>query len=212
MTSKRFIKLQLLIVIMMTFALVCNTFSWSNRPAVKGGNFMGVTQGADSGHDDRRYWTAFCLDTLANDYYINGNSCSGETYVGTMGNDGKVTYDTTVDAITKLGSQDVTKGTVLYFRTDITNGAAVDTNTSLFIDVKYSTDLEGKYFVCATNPTLDRLTYTAETTASGSSTVRWIPVVAQYEIPSEGTAYIEWHVEFEGSGTFEITNIVLTNN
>ncbi len=195
--KKKFLITQILIVIMLGITLVGYTYSWSQRSAVQGGYMV----------------TPMTLTYSAN---INGNSCSGVTYKGTKNNEtGEITYNTAT-AVSNLSSTSVTDGTVLYFRTDITNAADVATNVSLFIDVNYSPTLEGKYFVTTSTPTVDRFSYASQGTSNGNNFVRWIPVVAQYEIPAGANnsvnAFIEWYVEFEGTGNFQIDKIVLANN
>ncbi len=217
MTTKRFLKLQIIFAIMLMFALVCNTFAWSQRPAVYGGGFMSIdnTEGSDTHDKDKSRFTAFSFDTRGHNYYINGNGCTAKTYLGTVDSDGNVTYpqSTATGNITSLASDTYSQGDVLYFKTYISNSKAFVTNTSLFIDVKYSTALENKYFIGVSSPTKDLITYPAESTQGNLSTVRWIPVVAQYEISANAQSVeIEWYVTFTGNGSFEITNIVLTNN
>lgn len=195
MKTKRFISLQLIIVLMLGLALVCSTYSWSLRPSVKGG-----------------YLTTPMV--LSYDSVINGSDCTGATYEGTVSASGEVIYGT--EAITSVPSRGVTAKTVLYFRTAITNADDVATNTSLFINISYDNTLEGKYFVGASEPTVDRITYSAESTSGTTNTVKWIPVVAQYEVIPGGNdsvnAFIDWFIEFDGTGNFQIDSIVLANN
>ena len=194
--KKRFLILQFILVILLGVSLVGYTYSWSHRASVKTGYQI----------------TPMTLDYTAK---INGNKCTATTYQGTWDEDAKeIIYSET--PITSLSPTAVTEDSVLYFRTDITNASAVATNTSLFVDISYSDDLVDKYFICTSSPTVERSTYESEDLDGLGYILRWVPVVNLYEIP-EGTnnsvtAYIEWYVEFEGSGNFEISKIILTNN
>lgn len=218
MTTKRFLRLQIIFVIMLMFALVCNTYSWSQRPAVYGGGFMSIdnTDGSDSYDKDKSKFTALSFDTRDYNYYINGDGCTAKTYQGTVDSEGNITYpeNNAEGSITSIDSNTYSSGDVLYFKTYISNSKDIITNTSLFIDVEYSSTLEGNYFIGVSSPTKDLITYPAESTDSdGICTVRWIPVIAQYEISAgaENTE-IEWYVTFTGSGDFAVKSIVLTNN
>ncbi len=197
--KKRFLITQIILVIMLGVNLVGFTYSWSQRSAVKGG-YQRTPM------------------TLTYESKINGNQCTGATYQGTLdAASGEIIYSET--SINSLSRTSVEAGTVLYFRTDITNAAAVATNVSLFTDIKYSEDLESKYFVGTLTPTVERYTYPAQDSELEDeviNTVKWLPVVNQYEVPAGANdavnAYIEWYVEFEAAGNFEISKIVLTNN
>ena len=197
--KKRFLITQIILVIMLGVNLVGFTYSWSQRSAVKGG-YQRTPM------------------TLTYSSSVNGNQCSEVTYQGTLDTaTGEIIYsETSIDA---LGKTAVEEGTVLYFRTDITNADDVATNVSLFIDYNYSADLEGNYFLGTTTPTIKHFSYPAQYTELEDEElcyVEWIPVVNQYEVPAGANnavnAYIEWYVEFEAAGNFEISKIVLTNN
>ena len=130
MTTKRFVKLQFVLILMFTLTIICNTFSWSTRPAEQGGAYMTTATELNNGIS---YWTALQLDTPT--YYINGNSCTAVTYTADVdgsGNalfnkQGNVIYDETtpISSATELtlGPDDV-----YYFKTVITNSTAVTTN------------------------------------------------------------------------------------
>lgn len=187
--KKRFFITQIIVFILLTACLVGVTYSWSTRPAVKGG-FMSTPM------------------TFSYTSQINGNQCTAKTYAGTVGEDGTVTYPENMDEyITSVDKVSHTAGDVLYFKTLIDNVSSVDTNVSFLIDVNCDTAFDGKFSIGTTVPSLKEIAY------SSTAEDKWIPVVSQYEIQGERTAVaIEWYVKLDASGSFGIDGFALANN
>lgn len=197
--KKRFIITQIIVVILLLVCLVSYTYSWSHRDSVSGGYKQ----------------TPMSLSYSSS---INGNSCTAVTYRGTKdATTGDIIYSTT--PLTSLSKTAVQEGTVLYFRTDISNADDAATNVSLFVNYNYSADLEGNYFLGVTAPTVKRFSYPAQRSELDTEEicyVEWVPVVNQHEVPagdgSSVNSYIEWYIECNAAGNFEISKIILTNN
>lgn len=230
MTTKRFFKLQVIIILLFTFTLICNTFSWAIRPEVKGGAFMGGnnTDGSTTFSKDKMYFTAMKFVTPERGYHINGNSCTAVTYKASIDpQTGEVVYDkgnivyektpvtfsngTTIEAT--LGTEDA-----LYFKTVITNHADVITNTSLFIDAQYHTNINTLVMIGITTPVTKASTLVTKEAANVTTkmhTVKWYPVLAGIEIAPNGTRNVEWSIYNSGndkSGNFVMNDIHFTNN
>lgn len=229
MTTKRFLRLQIIIVLMLTFTIITNTFSWAARPAVKGGGFMSETNvdGGTAITNDKTYFTAMELITPANGYYVNGNSCTAVTYMASVDaetddvvydNKGKIVYDET-KAINNLSLDAFEGESFLHFKTVITNASDVPTNTSLYISLIFPNEVNNKdtsFSIGVTSPiTKHSFVYKGkEDLVKPEYEYRptWCPVLTQVEI-SEGTEYIEWYIKNETVNTtrFEITDIYFTN-
>lgn len=189
--KKRFFITQIIVFILLTACLVGVTYSWSNRPAVKGG-----------------YMTEEAPLTLSYSSVINGNDCTAKTYVGTLNPaSGKIEYPEKVtDNTTSVPKESRNAGDVLYFKTIVSNVSDAATNVSLLIDV--TTDSGNKSFkVGVTSPVIKEIEY--DSSAEG----KWIPVVSQYEIKKKlDTTSIEWYIEITTSGAFGIDEFALANN
>lgn len=199
---KRFICIQILIVVLLAFTLVGSTFAWSNRPNVYGGYLQ----------------TPFKFTYSS---AVNGNACTGTTYLGVTDAEGKLTYDDDGNAVyaeTEMQSDykvTVTKGQVLYLRTKISNAANVKTNVSLIAHVPLydetaatpvNNGFNGKFNVGVSLPTKSVIAYPDEA---------FIPVVSQYEILGNASAdntFIDWYIEFNASGEFTLSDVYLANN
>ncbi len=199
---KRFICVQILIVVLLAVTLVGSTFAWSNRPNVNGG-FLQMP---------------FTFTYSAS---INGNACTGKTYLGVVDDEGKLTYDDDGNAVysdTELQSDykvTVTTGQVLYLRTKVSNAAVVKTNVSLIAHIPlYNASAEtpvnngfnGNFNIGVSSPTNSVIAYPDEA---------FIPVVSQYEIIGNASAdntFIDWYIEFNASGEFTLSNVYLANN
>ncbi|MBE6737609.1 MAG: hypothetical protein E7566_03005 [Ruminococcaceae bacterium] len=218
MTIKRFFKLQIIFVLLLAVTIIGSTFSWANRPAVKGGGFM-------SNADDD--YAAIKLVTP--NYYVNGNSCTAVTYKGTRNEEtGEITYDDEIEgntpvAVTSFTDDDLTKGEVHYFKTVITNTAKVNTNVSLFIS-GYTANKSAAMLGVST-PITKSGGYPESfyDITTGLRYFDFVPVVSQYEIPAAAdtgaaSVKVEWSVfynavsEDSNNGAFHISDIILTNN
>ncbi len=219
MTTKRFVKLQFVLILMFTLTIICNTFSWSTRPAEEGGAYMTTATELNNGIS---YWTALKLETPT--YYINGNSCTAVTYAADIdgsGNalfnkQGNVIYDETTP-ITSTAEIELSPDDVYYFKTVVTNTSDVTTNTSLFIDVIYHTELNTSMHVGVTTPVTKAGSISTKDAADKTTqmhTVSWVPVLSGIEI-KKGITNIEWSVYStspDKTRTFSITDIHFTNN
>lgn len=218
MTTKRFVKLQFIFVILLTLTLVCNTYSWASRPKVTGGGFMSEkNKDYYERYDlDKTYFTAMKFDTLSTPYYINGNSCTAVTYTGTANADGTVTYDETSGVTSAIKNVFATNAP-MYFKTVITNSSDVPTNVSLFITGKVYQNIQSS-IIGITSPvsTTGNLNIYGTTDIDERIAFDFTPVVSQYEIKANGTANIEWYIlnnnQSGNTGYFEISEIILTNN
>lgn len=218
MTTKRFIRLQLIFVVMLALSIVCSTFSWAPRPTKQGGGFMSITNtdvGSTALTKDKTYYTAMALVTPARGYYVNGNECTGNTYRGQYNAaTGKIDYSTT--PITSV-SESLSPGEIVYLKTEITNSAAINTNVSLYIHGKYRQNIQDSFRLGLTEPFAKETFLTPDNQQNDGTYLnfKWLPVVAQYEIDENETAYIEWYVYNNHStttGLFEISKIIMTNN
>ncbi len=201
MTTKRFFKLQLIIILMLTFTLVCHTFSWSSRPAVKGGAFMSDAP-----------WTAMRLETPK--YYINGNECTAKTYQGVMNENGSISYQ---EQVYTVKVKDFGPDGILYFKTIIDNNKPkISTNTSIFIDIEYKGDsIQTKINVGVTNPVTKSSVINDEKLSSNVFGANFYPVLTGIEV-TNSSKVIEWSI-FNGSNyatatELTIKNIYVTNN
>lgn len=214
MTTKKFVKLQFIFAIILAITIISGTFSWAPRPKVQGGAFMSQSTNGDA--SDTKYYTAMSFITPANGYYVNGKGCTATTYKGTLNTTtGEVEYDTST-AITSF-SQTLAASEVVYFKTEITNSAAVATNTSLFINGKYRQTLQGDFRIGVTSPVSKESFMTTDISNNDGTYInyKWYSIVSQYEIDASGTAHIEWFIRNTNtttSGAFEISKIILTNN
>ena len=239
MTTKRFLRLQIIVIIMFTFTLICNTFSWAARPNVKGGGYMSEAN-VDGGTlltNDKTYFTAMELITPEGGYTVNGNECTAVTYAAAIDEttgevmydeDGKIIYDYTTE-ITSFVIDEFEEGTYRYFKTVITNPSDITTNTSLYIDVEYDNQHGSKvssYSVGTYSPiTKEEFIYQgyAPYPVEGKSDPvtggvlyearpPLCPIATQVEV-SPGTEYIEWYIRNRKlTCTFELISIYLTNN
>ncbi len=219
MTTKRFLRFQIILLILLAITLIGNTFSWATRPAVKGGGFMG------SGGN---YYESIKLVT--DQYYINGNQCSAVTYKGTYNEEtGKVTYDDEIEGnsptpVTEFTDNDLTKGEVHYFKTIITNPSEVKTNVSLFLSGYTENELTSAMLGVST-PITTRGSYPQSSYdySTGLRYFKHVSVISEYEVaPAKNgvpsTAKIEWFVYYNEAsdeihhGEFHISDIVFTNN
>lgn len=194
--KKRFFTIQIIVFIMLTISLVSSTFSWSRRMYDKVGYLQAPME-------------------LKYSSRINGSDCIGKTYWGNITEDGDVFYDmTSGNEITNLGDiqgYGAEAGDVLYFKTSITNQAAVDTNVTLAVNLEYTPSLDGKVQIGCLSPTQDLYKYDTDR-KPGYYYADWVPVVSQYEVAANGDAYIEWYIKFEAEGRFWITDIMFANN
>lgn len=181
--NKRFFMIQIIVFILLTTCLVGVTYSWSTRPAVKGG-FETTPM------------------TLNYTTVVNGNQCTAKTYQGSISENGDMSYSET--EITNLATANRTAGTVLYFRTVVTNASnTVDTNVSLLVDVNYT----GNVTIGSTFPAIKKISYNA------TNENKWIPVVSQYEVKAaQNEVYIDWYVEITTTSNFGIEGFALANN
>ena len=231
MTTKRFLRLQVIIILMFTLTLICHTFSWATRPAVQGGGFMGggITDGDSEFTMDKTYFTAIKLVTP--DYHVNGTGCSAVTYravideeTGNVKRDrqGKIKYDdkkpVNLDGEISIEA-DLTPDDALYFKTVITNSSEnVITNTSIFVDAKYHTVLNTNVMIGITTPVTKAsvlVTKDEEDNSTGMHTVKWYPILAGIEIEPEGSRIVEWCIynsSIGDTGKFVLDNIYFTNN
>lgn len=222
MTTKRFLKLQIIFIVIFVATIICNTFAWAPRPKVTGGGFMTA---------DSEFTGIQLITSKDADYYVNGQTCTAETYMGTLNEEtGEMSYDTTAPA--DLSSDFYLKpGEVIYFRTIITNpsyaegSTDVPTNVSLFIQDGYQEipvsdegDLVPIFKVGVSSPAIsDRI-------PSEIPQFEWFPIVRQYNI-AKNQAYIDWYVynsydaesdsgfEYEDDMYyFQINELVLTNH
>ena len=225
MTTKRFFRIQYIFAVMLALAIISSTFSWSPRPKVVGGGFMSIIN-TDSGHTlagdttlckDKTYFTAMEFVTHLNggSYYINGKSCSASTYKGTLDTaTGKVIYDTSK----ALGafSDTLDAGETIFFKTEITNTAAVKTNVSFFLKGRYRQNIQESINIGITSPVTKEGVLKPDNPHNDGTYInyKWYAVVSQYEIDESGTAYIEWYIRNWGNtaGLFEISSFTLTNN
>ena len=212
MTTKRFLRFQLILLILLAISLVGNTFSWATRPAVKGGGFMGA------GGDEYA-----AIELVSPEYYVNGNSCTAVTYLGTIDENGVITYDETTP-ITQFYDNDLTKGETHYFKTVITNTAEVKTNVSLFISGYTDNKLTSALYGVST-PIADILGFAQSSFDydTGTRYYRMSPIVTEYEIDpakdgTPSTSKVEWFVFYDEKsqenhhGPFQISDIIFTNN
>lgn len=216
MTTKRFIKLQFVFLLIIAIFIIPSTYSWSNRPKVTGGAFMSAnnTDGNTTVSKDKTYFTAIQLVTPENGYYINGSSCTATTYIGTYDRaTGLVDYGeepTVVDSFNDvLGGNSVT-----YFKTEITNASTATTNVSLFISGSIDKDISQKVKLGVTSPIATSFAFNLTGEVTGNLPFEWYPIATKFQIAPNGTAYIEWYVEntYTNEGFFEISDIILTNN
>lgn len=189
--NKRFYITQIIVFILLTACLVGVTYSWSTRPAVKGG-----------------YMTEDAPLTLTYSSVVNGNDCTAKTYMGTLNTTtGKIEYPENItDNIESVPKGSRNAGDVLYFKTVISNPSEVAANVSFLIDVNTNTGNKS-FTLGTTSPVIKEIVY--DSSAEG----KWIPVVSQYEVPKEHTSVsIEWYVEITTSGSFGIDGFALANN
>jgi len=208
MTFKRFLKIQIIFAILLSIVLIGNTYSWATRPAVMGGGFM------NSAENDFA-----AIEFVTPDYYVNGNSCTAVTYIGTRNEEtGIITYDET-NPIVEFTDNDFTKGEVHYFKTVIENTTDVPTHVSLFINGYTANTLAGAR-LGVSSPVTSRTTLL---TVDVDRNFEFIPVVSQYEVNvakdgTPGSSNVEWYIFFDegepesNHGELNITNIILTNN
>lgn len=220
MTTKRFVRLQFIFVIMLAMSLICNTYSWASRPKVTGGAFMSAknTDLTEPYDKDKTYFTAMKFDNSSlTPYYINGDSCKAKSFIGTADASGKVTYGT--EEVTDYRTNSLAVNSPIYFRTEITNNSDVPTNVSLFISGKLDQDIQGSFTIGITSP----IAYTGifdignnSPDTSGFIAFDFNTVLAQYEIDPNATANIEWFIinnnQNGTAGKFQLNEIVLTNN
>ncbi len=232
MTTKRFLRLQVIIILMFTLTLICNTFSWAIRPAVQGGAFMGGNNkdGASTFEKDKTYFTAIKLITPEKGYHVNGTECTAVTYRAVIDEEtGDVKYDRrgniVYDETTPLNlagdisiEADLAPEDALYFKTVVTNSSDVITNTSLFVDAKYHTTINTNVMIGITTPVTKTGTLSTKDAANivtDMHTVKWYPILAGIEIGPQSTKNIEWCI-FNGSnnntGKFVLDTIYFTNN
>ena len=232
MTTKRFLKLQLIIILMFTFTLICNTFSWATRPAVQGGGFMGGnnTDGSSEFTMDKTYFTAIKLVTPERGYHVNGTGCSAVTYravideeTGMVKKDkrGNIIYDESapLDLTGDLSIEtDLEPDDAIYFKTVITNSKDVVTNTSLFIDSKHHTDINTNVMIGIITPVTKAgglVSSEAANNVTKLHTVEWYPILAGIEVGRNSTRNVEWCIYStspEATGKFVLDNIYFTNN
>ena len=208
MTTKRFVKLQFIFVILLTLTLICGTYSWASRPMVTGGNFMNTKK------DD--HFAA--MEFITEDYYVNGVECTAKTYRGTVGSDGKVTYDEETN-ITSVKENELAANSPIYFKTVITNAADIPTNVSLYISGKFNQDIQSSFAMGITSPIAYSGTFDVVYNSNDSAhniAYDFNTLLSQYEIDASGTANIEWYIinnnQDGTAGYFEISEIILTNN
>lgn len=210
MTTKRFLRFQIILLILLIISIGGNAFAWANRPVVKGGGFMS---------DDK---VAIKLQT--DEYYINGNSCTAVTYMGTRNEEtGEIAYNETTP-ITEFTDNDLTKGEVHYFKTVITNTSDVKTNISLFISGYTDNDLTSALFGVSTPITkTNGFPESSYNYSEGKRYYEFAPVISEYEMGpanngTPATAKIEWFVFYNDSsdeshhGEFHLSDIIFTNN
>ena len=188
--KKRFFITQIIVFILLTACLVGVTYSWSTRSEVKGG-FMSTPM------------------KLTYSSVVNGNDCTAKTFMGTLNTtSGKIEYPENMsDAIRSVPKANRSAGDILYFKTVITNPSeTVDTNVTLLIDA--NTDSANSSFTVGTSsPVIKEITY--DNSAEG----KWIPVISQYEILKAHEAVsVEWYIQINTSGSFEISSFALANN
>ncbi len=231
MTTKRFARLQVIIILMLTFTLICNTFSWATRPEVKGGAFMGGTNtdGDTPFAMDKTYFTAIKLVTPERGYHINGSSCTAVTYRALIDDEtGEVVYDkrgnivynetTPVTFETNSIETELNPHNALYFKTVITNPSDVTTNTSLFVNAKYHTNINTLVMIGITTPVTKAsplVTKDAADMITDMHTVKWYPILAGIEVGPNSTRNVEWCIynsSDEKYGDFCLDNIYFTNN
>ena len=214
MTTKRFLRFQIILLILLAVTLIGNTFSWATRPAVKGGGFM------NSKEND---YAAIKLETP--DYHVNGNSCTAVTYMGTRNETtGEITYSEQPLSNNSFNDKKFVKSDVHYFKTVITNPTETATHVSLFVTGKTATTLTGAR-LGVSSPVTDRtsLFVTDNDTSDGYYNFEFIPVVSQFEVNSakdgtNGTSSVEWYIFMDAGitgineGELEISNIILSNN
>ncbi len=232
MTTKRFFKLQVLIILMFTLTLICNTFSWATRPAVQGGAFMGGnnTDGDSEFTMDRTYFTAIKLVTPERGYHINGAGCSAVTYRAVINEEtgkvetdrrGNIVYDEN-NPLDLTGDTyietDLAPDDAIYFKTVITNSEDVITNTSIFVDAKYHTDINTNVMIGITTPVTKAGALVTKDAANNSTdmhTVTWYPILAGIEVGRKSTRNVEWSIynsSIDDTGKFVLDNIYFTNN
>lgn len=218
MTTKRFMRFQIILLILLAISLVGNTFSWATRPAVMGGGFMGTAEND---------FIAAKLETP--DYYLNGNSCTAVTYKGTLNEaTGKITYDET-NPITYFEDSEradkagdgLQKGEVHYFKTVITNTSTVPTTVSLYINGQYYNNTPVLYGVSSPVTTRDGFIATIN---QKNNYFEFAPIVTHFEVNSatsngNGTSNVEWYIFYNENSTatvdmseIVISDIILTNN
>lgn len=210
MTTKRFIKLQFIFLVLLVISLICNTLAWAIRPAVRGGNYMNASERTD--------FAAIELVTPDKGYFINGSGYTAKTYLGSKDETtGKITYsDTEITLPYKVENSDT--GDVYYFKTIISPPEnKTTTNVSLFINGHYDSQFGGRLMLGVSFPIVKSISMPSTTTSGTYNVFRFTPIVRSYEV--KDTTSIEWFVNdtTEGSNIaaanyYEISEIILANN
>ena len=174
--------IQIIVFILLTTCLVGVTYSWSTRPAVKGG-YMKTPM------------------TLNYETVINGNQCTADTFLGEVDDEGDIVYNDT--AITDLSSKRYDVGDVIYFRTYVDNTANVKTNVTLLVDVNYS----GQFIIGTTSPAMKEVTYNASDENKWIPVISQFEIVE-----NNTNIAIDWYIKITTPGNFDITGFALANN
>lgn len=224
MTIKRFLKLQIIFIMLIIITISANVSAWAPRPAVRGGSFMsegGTDSGTTAISKDHTYFTAMQLITPAKNYFVNGYSCTAKTYTGTYNeSNGNIIYgdDESIkdSPITNLIATGVAKDNAYYFKTVISNPTNVATNVSLFINIKYDQNFGTSLIYNTSSPVIrEEIFHTSGSAdAQGYLHLDMLSLVRNYEIPANGTVNVEWSIinVKDYTGKFEISDIILTNN
>ncbi|MBR3971669.1 MAG: hypothetical protein IKJ83_02125 [Ruminococcus sp.] len=215
MTTKRFLKLQIIFIILFAVTIICNTFAWAPRPKVTGGGFM---------TNDSQFTAMQLITSKDAEYHVNGQNCTAETYLGTKDPEtGKLAYDTTPFESEEGLYLELTAGDVTYFRTVVTNPTYSDaeesndvpTNVSLFVNgYKNLYDEEGEELpesivkLGVSSPVVNE-----RILADEFGDITWTPVVQKYNI-SKSQAFIDWYIINTSDFTInlDIYDIILTNH
>ena len=207
MTTKRFIKLQCVFIILLAITFAFNTFAWANRPAIQGGGYM---------TSDSQY-TAIQLTTPS--YNINGTSCTAVTYQGTKDPaTGIITYDETTPIDFSDGALRINApgNSEYYFKTIIKNhDAETPTNVSMFINASYDQRFGSKFYINVTSPVVRNVVIPAKDAIEGKTPIEFLPIVRAYEIGADTTSNIEWNMYNANtniSGVIELKDVILSNN
>ncbi len=225
MTTKRFMKLQIIFILLFAVTIISNTFAWAPRPVWQGGAHMSsvhLEEAADTDKEDLSKFTAIRLVTSDNTYYVNGSECTVETYTGTYdatedriiyGDDENVEYQSS--PITTFKKNYIPQGTKYYFKSIITNNnPKVPTNVSLFIDGELESDYDGKLILTVSSPVL-REEFFPDIAQSGVDTFEFLPLVRNFEVPAGGTVNVEWNIiniHDTETGVLDIKRILMTTN